>query len=462
MLKWLLMVPIVFMVNQLHLDFSTGIPAVNVSNILFGLCVAGLLVLKPRHQTAIGRSPLTVPLLLLFGALTLSCVIGMLRQPGDAIEDITYLKNLLFYPLLYFVYRRCGQDEKSTRQLIILVAVVAAVAGLEAVREGLDYGFGNFNETRRASGPFGTDFRDSNRAGVFYAMFMPLFVALALFLRGQKLWRLGAVVGIGLLAIAIMATYSRQSYLIALVCVALLLIRRNVILATLIGILMVPAVGLLPDSVTQRVAETQQQDAVGDEQLDDSTASRFEIWAGAFEMWQDHPLGVGLNRFKRNIGTYVPRYAGYDAHSIYMLTLAETGPLGLGALLLVLASLLWFGASMVRKVPSQDSEGKALTLGFTLMVVAVGLGNAYGSPFYEGPVMGNFWILCGLLEHYVALRQRAAAGANATAAVVSPVHAIGQRFPLASRALPGRYGPAPSAVDEAPPAQALDAPARNE
>ncbi|MET0289815.1 MAG: O-antigen ligase family protein [Pseudoxanthomonas sp.] len=462
MLKWLLMVPIVFMVNQLHLDFSTGIPAVNVSNILFGLCVAGLVIFRPKHQTATSRAPLTIPMLLLFGALTVSSVIGMLQQPGDAIEDITYLKNLLFYPLLYFVYRRCGQDEKNTRQLIIMVAIVAAVAGLEAVREGLDYGFGNFNESRRASGPFGTDFRDSNRAGVFYAMFTPFFVALALFLRGQKLWRIGAVVGIVLLAIAIMATYSRQSYLIALVCVALLLIRRNVILATLIGVLMVPAIGLLPDSVTQRVAETKQQDAVGDEQLDDSTASRFEIWAGAFEMWQDHPLGVGLNRFKRNIGTYVPRYAGYDAHSIYMLTLAETGLLGLGALLFLLASLLWHGVRMVRAAGPTDAEIRALTLGFTLMVVAVCLGNAYGSPFYEGPVMANFWILCGLLEHYVALRKRATAGvdASASAALNGPDAAISQRFPLASRIVPGRYGGRPTDAPDPPQHPALEGPER--
>ena len=51
------------------------------------------------------------------------------------------------------------------------------------MREGIDYGFGAYNPMRRASGPFGEDWHNANRAGVFYAMFMPMFVALALFLK---------------------------------------------------------------------------------------------------------------------------------------------------------------------------------------------------------------------------------------------------------------------------------------
>jgi hypothetical protein len=72
--------------------------------------------------------------------------------------------------------------------------------------------------------------------------------------------------------------------------------------------------------------------------------------------------------------------------------------------------------------------------------------------------MANFWILCGLLEHYVALRQRAAAGTDATATVDSPAFSIGQRFPLASRALPGRYGRSEDTPPEPPPRQMLDIP----
>lgn len=447
-MKLLLALPLLYMPNMLHLSVETGIPGLNLANIIFIVVVAALLMGGRRYRPLEPTGRITHALLLLFAALALGFVIAQATMPRDFMEDFTYLKNLIFYPLMYFVYRRCGQDLKGTRQLIIFVMIVAAVAGLEAIREGLDYGFGNYNESRRASGPFGVDYTTANRAGVFYAMFMPMFIAMALFFRKQKFWRMAAVGGIVIMAVAIMATYSRQSYLIALVAFALLLVRRNLVLAVLIGLLMVPAIGLLPESVTQRVAETEQQDAVGEEQLDVSTASRFEIWGGAMQMWSEHPIGVGLNRFKQHIGDYVPRYAGYDAHSIYFLMLAECGPLGLLALFYLLWRLLRMGMAFTRSVPGTDAEAKALSLGFILVTVSTALGNVYGSPFFEGAVMANFWALCGLMEHYFALKRMgatapAAARASGSAGPALPAPAaarIGSRFPLAARITPGRYG----------------------
>lgn len=444
-MRLLLAVPLLFMPNMLHLSVDTGIPGLNLANIIFIVVLGALLMGGRRYQPLDPRGYLTPALLLLFTALTIGFLIAQSTMPRNFMEDFTYFKNLIFYPLLYFVYRRCGQDAKGTRQLIIFVMIVAAVAGLEAIREGLDYGFGNYNESRRASGPFGVDYSSANRAGVFYAMFLPMFIAMALFFRRQKFWRLAAVGGCAIMVIAIMATYSRQSYLIALVAFALLLVRRNVVLAVAIAMLMVPAIGFLPESVTQRVAETEQQDSVGEEQLDVSTASRFEIWGGAVQMWSEHPAGVGVNRFKQYIGNYVPRYAGYDAHSIYFLMLAECGPFGLLALAFLMWRALSMGVRFMRSVPASDAEGKALSLGFILLAVCTALGNVYGSPFFEGAVMANFWALCGLMEHYFALKLRSPTpdGIASSAAIPPPVAAIqsiGDRFPLAARMAPRRYG----------------------
>ncbi|WP_211369466.1 O-antigen ligase family protein [Pseudoxanthomonas kalamensis] len=442
-MRLLLAMPLLYMPNMLHLSVETGIPGLNLANIIFLVVVIALLAGGKRCQPLQPTGPITYALVLLFVTLIVGFVIAQATMPLGFMEDFTYLKNLIFYPLLYFVYRRCGQDVKGTRQLIIFLMVVAAVAGLEAVREGLDYGFGNYNESRRASGPFGVDYSTANRAGVFYAMFLPMFIAMALFFRKQKFWRMAAIGGCAIMAVAIMATYSRQSYLIALVGLALLLLRRNLVLAALIGLLMVPAISLLPESVTQRVAETEQQDAVGEEQLDVSTASRFEIWGGAIQMWKEHPAGVGLNRFKQYIGNYVPRYAGYDAHSIYFLMLGECGPLGVFALFYLLWRLLRMGMGFVRSVPASDTEAKALSLGFVLVVISTALGNVYGSPFFEGSVMANFWALCGLMEHYTGLKRLGATATNQTGTTkhLSTAEAIGQRFPLAAKIAPGRYGP---------------------
>lgn len=441
-LRLVLMLPLLFMPNMLHFNFETGVPGLNFANIIF-LMVLGVLLISRRAYPAENKwGTLTPPLFALYAVLVMGLFIAQMTRPMAFMEDFTYLKNAIFYTLLYFVYRHCGQDLKGTRQLIIVIMVVAAIAGVEAIREGLDYGIGRYSETRRASGPFGVDFRDANRAGVFYAMFLPMFIAMALFFKGQKFWRVAALAGCVILAMAIMVTYSRQSYLIGLVGLSLLVLRKNVILAVVIALLILPAVSLLPESVTQRVAETEQKDAVGTEQLDVSTASRFDIWAGGMQMWQEHPLGVGLHRFPEFIGIYTPAYRGYDAHNIYVRTLAEYGPAGLLALLWLLWRVLQLGFRVRRSAPPGDHEAKGLAIGFIVATISMALGNLYGSPFFEGPVMANFWALCGLMEHYATLKRRAGnetpgQGQNLPD---DSLQAVGTRFPLSSRALPGRYG----------------------
>lgn len=436
-LRLLLIIPIIFIPNTERFDVETGIPVLNLTNILLLVIVAVLVSGQGERVLPRSKGELTAPLLALFAILAVGFVFAQIVMPKNILADTVYLKNAIFFPLFYFIYRNCRQDLAFTRKLILLVMFVAVVAGLEAIRQGLAYGIGNYSATTRASGPFGADFRNANLAGVFFVIYLPLFVAAALFLRKQKFWRLAAIGGCAIIGLGIMVTYSRQSYLIALVCGAILLMRKNLALAILLGALAIPALSLVPDSVSQRVQETQQQGVATEAQYDSSAASRFVIWKGAMQMWQDHPLGVGLNRFKQHIGKYSPTYAGYDAHNFYVLTFAEFGPLGLG----VLAWLFWRFWRLTRKVElsasEEDSEARALAFGFTLAVLAMALGNMYGSRIFSGTMMANFWILCGLMERYAALKQAANATSDAMVPVDAPA-ALVDRFPLTARISPGR------------------------
>ncbi len=438
--RGLLALLIVYLPNALHVPFETGIPGVNLSNLLLVLVVMNLLISgRDTAWPTSDHGQLTLALSGLFAALIFGFVLAQVTLPVDLMADFTYLKNAIFYPLLYFVYRRCREDLLGIRQLIVLVLVVAAVAGLEAVREGLDYGMSAYSTGKRASGPFGVDWRQANAAGAFYAMFLPMFVAMALHLVSSRLWRLAALGGASILAIAIMVTYSRQAYLIGIIGVSLLLLRRSVVIATVAALAIFASASLLPNSVTQRVTETEQIDAQGQEALDTSTASRFVVWTGAAHMLGEHPAGVGLNRFKTYIGNYAS-YAGYDAHNIYVLTAAEMGPIGIIALLWTLWCLWRLAASMRNLATSTGSiEARALAAGFTVTVIATALGNLYGSFFFEGAVMGNFWILCGLLERYFAMTATVA-DLRFTDRSGNAASRIGERFPLATRALPRRYG----------------------
>lgn len=431
MLKVLLFAQLLYVVNHLHFRWlDAGIPGVATANLLFLLT---LLFLRGKPEVVPGRGVPSRALLWFFGGLTFAFAWSQLRAPGNLVEDLTHYKNAVFYPLFFFVYLRCRQDEKTTRLLIIWILVIAAVAGLEGIREGLDYGFGKYNPMRRASGPFGADWRNANRAGVFYAMFMPMFVGLALFLRGQKLWRLAAIGGCVLLAGGALFTYSRQAYFLVLLTTAVLLLRRSIVMAALVAVTLVTLAGYLPDSAFERVEGTTQQRGAGEAGVDASTASRWELWSGGLKMLSDNPLGVGLHRFPDEIGSY-SSYKKMDAHNFYVLMLAEGSVFALGPWLFVLWTLFRL-CRFLRQHAAGDAEATALAAGFTVCTLCMALGGIYGSPNLEGAVMAPYWALAGLLERYTRLRLQRTQPA---AADRKPEPSLAERFPLAAYLPQGR------------------------
>jgi hypothetical protein len=433
MLTPVLYLQLLHVVNQLHFKWLvTGVPGVAPANLLFLL---GLLLMQDKEEAVKTPPFLKGAILFFYAALTVAFVWGLIRQPGDTLDDVTYYKNALFGPLYYFTFLKCRQDEKSTRRLIIWILIIAAVAALQAFRQGVDYGFGKYNPFNRASGPFGEDWQQSNRAGVFFGMFMGMFVALALFLRGQRRWRIAALGGCALTAGAALSTYSRQSYVLVIVAIVALTLRRSIFAAGLVAGAAFALAGYLPDSVTQRVAETTpQEDGGGGPEFDSSTESRWQIWEGGLKMWQANPMGVGLNRWKADIGSF-STYKRIDAHNFYVLTLGECGPLGLLALLYLVYRLFRLTGFVRKNCPADDPEAFALSLGFTVCTLNMALGGIYGSPTLEAAVMVPYWALCGLLERYVILKGQAAA---VIVEVLPPGGALGERFPLAAYLPSGR------------------------
>lgn len=440
MLRLLLACAIILLPNAMYVAIGAGIPGLNFSNLLF-LVLLGALAVSPKDSMPAvrGTGYLTPPLLLLFSALSFAFLITQIEGSTDPLADATRLKNAIFYPLFYFVYRRSRMNLRGTRQLILLVLIVAVGAGLQAIAQGMQYGFGHFVETQRAAGPFG-DITMANRAGAFYAMFLPMLAAIAVVFQ-RKAIRVTALVGCVLLATAILFTYSRQAYLIALVGMLVLLMHRSVLAAILAGALLLGSVTLFPQSVVERVQSTQQVTAAGTTAVDPSTERRMEIWDGALAMWSDHPAGVGLGRFSSTIGEY-SRHSGRDAHNTFILVLAEAGPLALAAMLWLLWRLWRLALRIGRAAPINDVETRALALGFKVAVLSMALSNVFGSAFFHGLIMANFWVLCGLLERYAALKTQAAES-ELVQEYPTPQLLIADRFPLAARAMPGAVPRAP-------------------
>lgn len=402
-LRIVLVANIVYGTYQNHITVDFGIKGINLTTLLFFAAVWLTSSLKSKPTAP---PPLKGFLYAFFAGLIWSFVIGQMRDSSTMMDDLTVVKNMLFAMMLYFVtYNACG--DKRTRQVVFAALLgVTALVTIHVWRQAIDYGIGVYNESRRASGPFGPDARASNRAAAYFIIFLPVMLSAALYFQHWKS-RLFAMVFTVLGIAGVFFTYSRQAYFVVALLFAYLAIRRNWMLALMVLALILSYESWAPQGVIDRIASTHAEDGQGEGKLDESTESRFIIWAGAGELIARNPLGIGLNHFKRSIGEFAPDYAGYDAHNNYVRYTTEGGIPGI---ITMVALLLAVFALSLRVLKADDSnETRLLGMAFHVSILGVILSNIYGSRFFDEDIMGGFWMLAGLAARHLAVAREEAA-----------------------------------------------------
>lgn len=395
-----------YTVYQNYFPIEFTIPGLNIYNSLF-LGVLFIVMYKGIHSKE--SPPAKGAFTFLFVMLAWGYLIGVIDDDSTAMADLVELKTSIFYILMYYLYYRAVQDVKTIKIVLAVVLFTAFLAQLQAVRQGLDYGLGNFNETRRAAGPFGTAAR-ANSCAAYFVIMVPLATALMLELKqGWKIWA-ALLFSVGMGIFGLFVTYSRQGYFILGLILLYLTFRKNLGLALLLCLVLASYQVWAPDAMIQRIEMTKQEDdgrakpgKDGEEQkYDESTESRFLIWDGAYQMMGDRPLGVGLNHFKRHIGKYVPKYAGYDAHNNYIRMAAEATPIASLAMLVIIFRFFVLGLQVERVDRSPTS--RAMGLALQAAMIGVLLSNFYGSRFFDGDVTGSVWIFAALVARYRQLK----------------------------------------------------------
>lgn len=416
LLRLLLIGMIVYIPNQELFKIQFTVKGLNVINVLFLVTLAVLMARDIHARTA---PPLKAPMFFLFAVLVYAFFLGQTYDSSLMLEDFTALKNMIFFMLLYFLYFRAVQDLQTVKLLFAVILFVTFVASVQGLRQALDYGITSYNETRRVAAPFGWGVYNANRSAIFFVVYLPLFAGVAMFWRKDARWLRWACYGCLFLGVFVtFFTYSRQSYFIMAVLALYLTFRKNWFVAIAIFVALVNFEAWAPETVTERLLSTEQTeqpttipaDGGGEGKYDESTESRLVIWAAAGELIAERPWGIGLNHFKREIGTYAPRYRNMDAHSNYVLITTEAGLLGPVALVWLMLSLLWLGWRTGRL--DTAPETRVIGVAYTASVIAVMMGNIYGSRFFDGDLMGNFWILTALVAKYAALVKAAQAEAK--------------------------------------------------
>ena len=407
-LRLLLIGIIVYLPNAQLFNVEFTVKGLNIINAMFLLALLTMLAMGLKAKTP---PPLKGVFGFFFAMLLYAFLVGVLQDASQIAEDLTVLKNSVFYMLLFFLFYHAARDLRTVRLLFVTLLVVTMLSALQGLEQALAYGLTTFNEARRVSAPFGWEPANANRAAIYFSIFLPLFAAAALFWKSRPKLRLLAAGCFAFGTFIVFYTYSRQAYAILAFLALMLALRRSkwIVLAMVVVVLNYQV--WAPETVVARMESTVQKDeweaARSGERFDESTASRFLLWSGAAEMMLDRPWGSGLNHFKREIGAYVPSYSNMDAHNYYVLIAAEAGPLGLlatGALILGLLRL----ARRVREADTSDVS-RVIGEGYQMAVVAVILGSLYGSRFLDHDVMGNFWVLTALVARYLTLKQEGAA-----------------------------------------------------
>ncbi len=417
----ILLVSMVFYIpfqDNFNIEFS--IKGLNIINMMF---LVALFFVLARTSPKQPPTPHKGAFIFLFVVLVLAFIVGVARDSSTWVDDVTALKNIIFFMLIYFLYHRAIQDMTTLKIVFVALLVVTLLASVQGVRQALDYGIGTYNDTRWVSAPFGWSATNANRAATFFVIFLPLFASLALFY-SKRVWvRVVAAVGVGLCIFCIFFTYSRQAYFILAVLAVLFTFKKNFLIALVIAIGLANFQLWAPETGVDRILSTEQQDAPpsnaapvegqGEGKYDASTESRMIIWTGAWQLITENPWGIGLNHFKREIGAYAPLNKNMDAHNVYVLFTTEAGVLGPLALVILLIKLLLMGLRTQKL--NTTLEAKVLGVCYTMSVVAVISSNIYGSRFFEGAVMGNFWILTALVARYASLQREEQAQRNVAA-----------------------------------------------
>jgi putative inorganic carbon (hco3(-)) transporter len=318
-----------------------------------------------RHRSARLPMGLVLSLAPYIAVVALSVVVA-----GDV---GLYARGLVLLGQLFLVYLyligtvRTRQDVRFVVSWLlaglvcegIIIAVSAAGGGFEAA------GFQVRKETFEED--FGTAARFSGTVGspILAAAYLEMLLAPALATLGTNLgrsYKMLAVLGLTLGAIALVGTFSRGGWLAAslsLTIVCFLLWRRKKLspAVPLVLFFLLSAVALVfHENIAHRLT--------GED--GGSARSRVPLMMMAWDIIGDRPtLGVGANNYTQALGPRTPQFGNewlFTVHNQYLLVWAETGTIGLAAYLWFLLATLRRGWQRWKRT---DPLLAPLALGFT-------------------------------------------------------------------------------------------------
>jgi putative inorganic carbon (hco3(-)) transporter len=295
-------------------------------------------------------------------------------------------KNYMVMPLLFALTLSVIRETKQIKIFVGLMCFSTLLASKSVYNAVGSRNLSQFSYQIRDGGAFG--YAGANGAGAFEAWFVLLLLALFAYEK-RPLYRL-ALLGLAVFSVyCLMLTFSRGAYLafiVGLLLLAMLKERR-------IFLLLIPFLftwqTLVPQSVVERVSTTQQ----GGE-LEASAAERVQLWDDVNRIIPQNPiLGTGFNTYQymHLSGVHSGDVELTDTHNYYLKMMLETGVVGVGFFITLLALMARLAWRLYRR--AKDDFLRAIGLGLVPGVLSIAISNMFGDRWQYIEEVGFLWVL---------------------------------------------------------------------
>ncbi|MBI3321168.1 MAG: O-antigen ligase family protein [Candidatus Omnitrophica bacterium] len=394
-------------------DFGGALMAFNLTNLFMAIAIIGYVLRQlVARRPMLEKSGLNLAVLLFCALGAASLIRGVVAGYGEeyAATFLIPLKRWLTPIVLFFLAFHLIRDRRSIQQMIVVMLIVVTAAALMAIKDYIDVGPNSSLEKTRVGGIA----MQPNMLGAFFVYYMFLFAAFWVDrLKKFRYW--GLLVPFLLCFRAIQVTFSRGAYIaFAAGALAMTFFKNKIACVILIclGVFAFMNPWLLPRGIAYRFSSTMRNVQINDvyessdlvNNLDSSSYSRLQIWAGAVQMIREYPLfGVGYGVFPYFIGRYVTARKQMDAHNSYLIIAAEMGIPALLVFLWILGALFMKTRWLYRH--AKDPFFKSMALGWLGGLSGLMVANMFGSRLHSEEISSYFWILCGIILRAVAIER---------------------------------------------------------
>jgi len=290
--------------------------------------------------------------------------------PSDALSNVIAFGRLIIYHILVVNLVRTEQRFKGFLLVYTLLIGWVAMSSLIAFSQGIVYHGTEAVERVEATNSFGGN---PNSLGTTMVVSMPL--VMLLLTKKSGIGRLISVCVIVLSVATIIFTGSRTAFLalIFLIMIAPLL-RKKGLLYVPVAILLVTMVWVAtPQAYKERYLSVEAR------AKDDSYQLRLITWSAGWQMFKDRPItGIGMGEFGTANGVkYWPDRSHphwYNAHSLYLQTIAELGIVGAIAFLAFLFQLFKLNGQQQRRLePHKELPAYMRLFPYACNITIIGL-----------------------------------------------------------------------------------------